>query len=316
MNDYTSNPNDWIDEQATFEQFGYYSTDLSYGSGQHIISICQHCGTSRNIERRRLTPHCYVCAKKLAAPKISKARKGTPRNVGYLITPRELSPHIHIEKTIHLFGYNPQLLTDNSNRMVVGFCTTCGKERISKMQALAGKPECRDCVSKNPEVRKRNSAARYRLLEERGHPNKGGTFSEQAKQNMRKPHPSIQGANHYMYGKVPPKGRGTWYTTLHGINIWMRSSYEVSFAEWLDASGILWDYENKAFPIECTIDGRSTQNTYRPDFYLPEYDRYIEVKGYWRKIGKLKYDAFIFQYPNIEIDVWEGNLLRFVGAIK
>ena len=58
-------------------------------------------------------------------------------------------------------------------------------------------------------------------------------------------------------------------------NIWMRSTWEISFAKWCDKNKILWEYEKKSFNL-----GKNC--TYTPDFYLFNYDKYIEVKGYWR----------------------------------
>jgi predicted transcriptional regulator len=50
----------------------------------------------------------------------------------------------------------------------------------------------------------------------------------------------------------------------------MRSSWEVSVAEFLDAAGYEWDYEVPKDLGTCT---------YYPDFYVKELDTYIEVKG-------------------------------------
>jgi hypothetical protein len=60
-----------------------------------------------------------------------------------------------------------------------------------------------------------------------------------------------------------------------------RSTFETNFAKWCDLSGIKWQYESKAFDLGNT--------TYTPDFYLPEFDCWIEIKGYWYKKGKNKF---------------------------
>jgi hypothetical protein len=52
-----------------------------------------------------------------------------------------------------------------------------------------------------------------------------------------------------------------------------RSSWEVRVARALDALGIKWEYEPKRFHFG--------DQTYRPDFYLPDEDVYWEVKGYF-----------------------------------
>ncbi|MBN1467703.1 MAG: DUF790 family protein [Fusobacteriaceae bacterium] len=75
--------------------------------------------------------------------------------------------------------------------------------------------------------------------------------------------------------------------------IWMRSSYEVIYAKWLDFLKIKWIYEPKAFDL-----GNST---YTPDFYLPKRKTYIEVKGWWRPDAKKKYKQFKKLYSNLRI---------------
>jgi len=54
-----------------------------------------------------------------------------------------------------------------------------------------------------------------------------------------------------------------------------RSHWEVFIAIYLDCVGVEWQYETKKIALE--IDGES--KTYIPDFWLPESDSYIEIKG-------------------------------------
>lgn len=45
------------------------------------------------------------------------------------------------------------------------------------------------------------------------------------------------------------------------------------------------------------------EGTYTPDFYLPKFNCWVEVKGYWRKRAKKKYLAYLGMYNrNIIID--------------
>lgn len=74
-------------------------------------------------------------------------------------------------------------------------------------------------------------------------------------------------------------------------NKYFRSSWEANFAKWCDLSGIKWEYESKTFDLGNT--------TYTPDFYLPEFNCYIEIKGYWWQDAKEKFNKFIKIYPNI-----------------
>jgi len=51
---------------------------------------------------------------------------------------------------------------------------------------------------------------------------------------------------------------------------------EAEIARLLDFYGVRWEYEPRSFPIEWADDGRMTQS-FTPDFYLPDYDLFLEV---------------------------------------
>jgi hypothetical protein len=51
---------------------------------------------------------------------------------------------------------------------------------------------------------------------------------------------------------------------------------ERQFARLLDFYGIAWQYEPHEFALESDEEGRPVQ-AFRPDFYLPAYDTYIEI---------------------------------------
>lgn len=51
---------------------------------------------------------------------------------------------------------------------------------------------------------------------------------------------------------------------------------EEQFARLLDFYHIAWAYEPCSFPIARTADGRVTE-WFAPDFYLPEFDLFIEM---------------------------------------
>ena len=51
---------------------------------------------------------------------------------------------------------------------------------------------------------------------------------------------------------------------------------ERQFATVLDFYGIAWEYEPTEFVLAWDADGRPTQ-AFRPDFYLADYDLYIEL---------------------------------------
>lgn len=51
---------------------------------------------------------------------------------------------------------------------------------------------------------------------------------------------------------------------------------EAELARLFDFYRINWQYEPRSFPIAWNEQGRPVE-FFRPDFYLPEYDLYIEV---------------------------------------
>ena len=75
----------------------------------------------------------------------------------------------------------------------------------------------------------------------------------------------------------------------------MKSSWGVEFAFLCDKNNIKWEYEPKTFDLGNT--------TYTPDFYLPEFNLYIEIKGFWRDDAKVKFEEFKQKYCGIRIKV-------------
>jgi hypothetical protein len=51
---------------------------------------------------------------------------------------------------------------------------------------------------------------------------------------------------------------------------------ERHFAELLDFYGVRWEYEPVEFVLEWRADGRA-KSAFRPDFYLPDHDCFIEL---------------------------------------
>lgn len=81
--------------------------------------------------------------------------------------------------------------------------------------------------------------------------------------------------------------------------IYMRSSWEIKVAQWLDENNIEWKFEPQWFKLEKNL-------RYLPDFFLPEKNTFLEVKGFLREKDKLKMNKFI------EL----GNELLYIDNIK
>ena len=58
---------------------------------------------------------------------------------------------------------------------------------------------------------------------------------------------------------------------------------ERQFARLLDFYGVIWEYEPRTFVLTRDGEGRPTL-AFSPDFYLPAYDRYIEITTLKQKL--------------------------------
>lgn len=83
--------------------------------------------------------------------------------------------------------------------------------------------------------------------------------------------------------------------TLHG-------SWELNFVKYLDKKSIKWKRLNKSFQYIWNNE----YHEYFPDLYLPEFDLYLEIKGYPTERDICKWE----QFPKDEkLDIYFGDEL-------
>jgi hypothetical protein len=80
---------------------------------------------------------------------------------------------------------------------------------------------------------------------------------------------------------------------------------EEMFANLLDFYRIEWNYEPRSFPLQWDKDGQVTE-AFTPDFYLPEFDLYVELTTMkqalvTRKNRKVKLLRAIYPHVNIQV---------------
>jgi hypothetical protein len=80
---------------------------------------------------------------------------------------------------------------------------------------------------------------------------------------------------------------------------------EQLFANLLDFYRIQWEYEPRSFPLQWDKDGKVTE-AFTPDFYLPEFDLYVELTTMkqalvTRKNRKVKLLRAIYPHINIQV---------------
>lgn len=82
-----------------------------------------------------------------------------------------------------------------------------------------------------------------------------------------------------------------WFIVNNGNKeIKVQGKWEKAVAEWLNDKHIKWDRTTLHF---------DKSHRYTPDFYLPEYDWYIEVKGWLRDTDCIKMNKVILEHDII-----------------
>ena len=117
----------------------------------------------------------------------------------------------------------------------------------------------------------------------------------------------------YRKGRLVGKRSNRWgkksyvWSASQNKEVLMRSSWEVNVALWLDLQGISWEYEPKRFDLGTT--------TYQPDFYLPEREEWIEVKGRWIGKSKSKFNKFRSMYPDESMNLFDSDVYKLVVSV-
>lgn len=104
--------------------------------------------------------------------------------------------------------------------------------------------------------------------------------------------------------KNPNCGGETNYKKYIYKNIYMDSSWEVKLAEFLDLNNIIWERSKKLVFLWTDIDNKKRR--YHPDFYLPEYNLYLDPKNKFL----MKKDQF-----KIKQVIKENNINLIFGSL-
>jgi hypothetical protein len=171
------------------------------------------------------------------------------------------------------------------------YCETCEKE-LNITAVYKNTKKCQACYLKT--------------IKGKNHPLYGKHHSKKSKNKIsmtRIKNGNSKGRKNGMFGKIAKHGKGAYYK-----NVYMRSSYEIAYAKYLDKNNIKWLYEYKTFDLGYT--------TYTPDFYLPETDTYVEIKGWWRPDAKKKFRLFKKLYSKVKIEILTKNKLKLLYILK
>ena len=96
-------------------------------------------------------------------------------------------------------------------------------------------------------------------------------------------------------------GRCKWYD-VNGQSV--QGTWERDIAEKLSEYGIRWlklktNHDTLKYMMNEKI------RNYTPDFYLPDHDMYLEIKGFWRGTDKEKMKLVKEQHPTLNIAIIE-----------
>lgn len=80
-------------------------------------------------------------------------------------------------------------------------------------------------------------------------------------------------------------------------------SWELKVAQYFDSIGVEWKRNKERFEYNNTIKNKIS--TYCPDFYVKDWDTYIEVKGYKTELDEIKWKQFKY-----ELQIWDKSKLK------
>ena len=108
----------------------------------------------------------------------------------------------------------------------------------------------------------------------------------------------------YADGWEPVCGRAKKYrycSTVAG-NISVDGTWELIVAKYLDRLGVNWSRNKIRFPY---VNLKGTKSTYQPDFFVSDWNTFIEVKGYETALDRCKWDQF--QHPLL---IWKEQKVK------
>ena len=112
------------------------------------------------------------------------------------------------------------------------------------------------------------------------------------------------------YIKKPYSNIKKGYRTIGGQRCYFKSAWEANTARLLEFQKRTWQYEPKTFWFEAIRRG---VRSYKPDFYLPKEDIYIEVKGYLDAKSKTKLKRMAKYHPKVKIEVWDSEFFKAIA---
>jgi hypothetical protein len=95
----------------------------------------------------------------------------------------------------------------------------------------------------------------------------------------------------YEAGWMPKAGRCKKYKYVSPVagEVYLDGTWELAVAKWLDKNGYNWKRNTKRFQY---INLKEKISHYVPDFWVDEFNSYLEVKGYETALDRCKWSQF------------------------
>jgi len=103
------------------------------------------------------------------------------------------------------------------------------------------------------------------------------------------------------------------YSKYENSELCVQGTWEKKYAEWLNKNNVLWTKKHE-LRIRYT-DDFGIKRYYHPDFYLPEINEYIEIKGYYPEKCKRKMELVVEQNPDKKLTMLMKVELTALGIL-
>ena len=121
----------------------------------------------------------------------------------------------------------------------------------------------------------------------------GRSSSEDGEKLRREKISATMKSNPQAGGLRQGSGRGvkSWYESPIAGKVYLRSTYELEYVKFLDEKGISWIANIQSF--RYLFNGE--EHSYYPDFFLPDDNCYVEIKGFKTLKDEAKWSQFPLQ---------------------
>lgn len=184
----------------------------------------------------------------------------------------------------------------NSLRNHSRLCKLNPNRQESSFKVLKGRPSWNAGLTSETDHRVAEMSSKISLTMT-GKP--GKKHSPETREKM-----SLKKKELYASGWEPICGRCKKYDYTSPVagTIKVDGTWELKVAKYLDTLGVKWSRNRKRFPY---IKPDNKASTYQPDFFVDDWDTYIEVKGYETDLDRCKWSQF-----KEKLLVWKADKIQ------